>query len=105
MHWNTFVCQPTYKWGEGGTLNSTPLYHSASFVCLGDSQEFKVSVTPQRNLPLDLYILIDLSASMMEELDTLQNISTLIGRFRTLVEPLGTFRSAGAALTKKSFIS
>ena len=46
---------------------------------LGEPATFTVTVTPQRNLPLDLYILIDVSSSMREELNTVQAISTLIG--------------------------
>ena len=38
-----------------------------------------MTVTPQPNLPLDLYILIDLSGSMGEELATVQNIASQIG--------------------------
>ena len=46
----------------------------------GDPQTFTVSVTPQRNLPLDFYILIDLSGSMENELNTVKSISSRIGK-------------------------
>ncbi len=39
-------------------------------------------MTPERNLPLDLYILIDFSASMGQEFSIIiQNISSQIGKF------------------------
>ena len=48
----------------------------------GDPQSFRVQVTPQRDLPLDLYILIDLSRSMSEELSTIQSIANEISKFQ-----------------------
>lgn len=45
---------------------------------VGDPVSFNVTVTPQRNLPLDLYILIDLSESMTDELTTIQSIASRI---------------------------
>ena len=46
---------------------------------VGVPQTFTVTVTPLRNLPLDLYVLIDLSTSMMEELDSLKRVAGDIG--------------------------
>ena len=46
---------------------------------LGEPETFTVTVTPLRNLPLDLYVLIDLSASMEEELNSLKNVAGDIG--------------------------
>ena len=46
--------------------------------CLGDPQSFKVTVTPQRDLPLDLYILMDLSSSMNLELETIKIVASSI---------------------------
>ena len=44
---------------------------------------FRVTVTPLRNLPLDLYVLIDLSFSMGEELRELISVAGEIGMYRT----------------------
>ena len=52
-------------------------------LCAGDSQEFTVVVTPNENAPLDLYILMDLSASMETNLETVQQISNQIGEMHT----------------------
>ena len=49
------------------------------YCCVGDPVTFNISVTPRRNLPLDLYILIDLSFSMTDELVAIQNIANRIG--------------------------
>jgi len=46
---------------------------------LGEPQTFTVSVTPLRDLPLDLYILMDLSNSMSDELMSVKEISGQIG--------------------------
>ena len=40
---------------------------------------FPVNVTTLRNLPLDLYILMDLSGSMADELGTVKAIAGQIG--------------------------
>ena len=46
---------------------------------LGEPQTFAVQVTPLRNLPLDLYILMDLSHPMSDELQSVKDISDQIG--------------------------
>ena len=48
-------------------------------LCAGEPQSFEVRVTPQRNLPLDLYVLSDLSGSMEDELEALQAVAGDIG--------------------------
>lgn len=45
----------------------------------GEPQTFTVSVTPQANYPLDLYILMDLSASMSDDLDSISRLSVQLG--------------------------
>ena len=45
----------------------------------GEPLTFTVNVTTLRNLPLDLYILMDLSNSMARELDTVKAIAGQIG--------------------------
>jgi len=47
----------------------------------GEPLTFTVNVTTLRNLPLDLYILMDLSASMADDLDTVKAIAGQIGEF------------------------
>jgi len=46
---------------------------------LGEPQTFTIQVTPLRDLPLDLYILMDLSNSMSDELQSVKDISDQIG--------------------------
>ena len=54
-----------------------PSFHRQ--LCVGVPQTFTVTVTPLRNLPLDLYVLIDLSPSMMDDLDSLKTLAGDIG--------------------------
>ena len=44
----------------------------------GEPLTFTVNVTTLRNLPLDLYILMDLSGSMADELSTVKAIADQI---------------------------
>ena len=46
---------------------------------LGEPLTFTVNVTTLRDLPLDLYILMDLSSSMSDELATVKSIAGQIG--------------------------
>ena len=58
-------------------------FYLSSFHCqLGVPQTFTVTVTPLRNLPLDLYVLIDLSGSMIEELNSLKQVAGDIGIYK-----------------------
>ena len=50
------------------------------FFVLGVPTTFTVSVTALRNLPLDLYILMDLSNSMADELVTVKSVADQIGK-------------------------
>lgn len=61
--------------GEGATIDFQRLELNLR---VGSPLSFNVTVTPQPNLPLDLYILIDLSGSMSEELRTVQVIASQI---------------------------
>ena len=63
-----------------------------SFV-VGVPQTFTVSVTALRNLPLDLYILMDLSFSMSDELNTVKSVADQIGKLRCA--PSGFFAQVG----------
>ena len=47
-------------------------------VCTGEPQTFTLSVKPARNYPLDMYFLVDLSASQSPDLVTLRNLSQSI---------------------------
>ena len=53
--------------------------HIVSNFNVGDPVSFTMTVTPKKNLPLDLYILIDLSNSMREELAAMTRVSGEIG--------------------------
>ena len=46
----------------------------------GEPLTFTVNVTTLRNLPLDLYILMDLSNSMSDELDAVKAIAEQISK-------------------------
>ena len=63
-----------------------------SFV-VGVPTTFTVSVTALRNLPLDLYILMDLSFSMSDELDTVKSVANQIGKLGCA--PSGFFAQVG----------
>ena len=60
------------------SIYSTPFLSSLS-IYPGEPRTFSVSVTPLRNLPLDLYVLSDLSGSMGENLRALKQIGGNIG--------------------------
>ena len=60
---------------------------------VGVPTTFTVSVTALRNLPLDLYILMDLSFSMSDELDTVKSIADQIGKLGCA--PSGFFAQVG----------
>ena len=51
------------------------------FVYVGKPVNFSVVVTPQRRLPLDLYVLMDLSASVVTQLQGLKVITGDIGDY------------------------
>ena len=42
---------------------------------------FEVQVKPANNFPIDLYLLMDLSASMSDDLQNLKRLGTQLGRF------------------------
>ena len=60
---------------------------------VGVPTTFTVSVTALRNLPLDLYILMDLSFSMSDELDTVKSVADQIGKLGCA--PSGFFAQVG----------
>ena len=47
---------------------------------LGEPVTFNLSVQPAPNFPLDLYLLMDLSYSMRDDLDNLKGLGSQIGR-------------------------
>ena len=51
------------------------------YIVPGEPLTFTVNVTTLRNPPLDLYILMDLSNSMSDELVTVKAIAGQIGEF------------------------
>ena len=53
--------------------------HIFIFHAPGEPVTFMVNVTALRNLPLDLYVLMDLSSSMAQELATVKAIAGQIG--------------------------
>ena len=48
-------------------------------ICAGEPVSFTLQVRPARNYPLDVYFLMDLSASMANDLTNLQNLASQIG--------------------------
>ena len=48
--------------------------------CPGEPQAFSVSVTPMADYPLDLYILMDLSTSMNDDLTSIKELSVGLGK-------------------------
>ena len=90
LHYNCSICT-AFNMGSNLPLNtnplspwsyfhlSLPLFLSPFHNILGKPQSFHVTITPLRNLPLDLYVLIDLSASMIEEFNALKAVSGDIG--------------------------
>jgi len=67
-----FCCSNLSTWY---TIECNICLHFLQTLTLGEPQTFTVQVTPLRNLPLDLYILIDLSNSMSDELQSVKNIT------------------------------
>ena len=50
------------------------------FLCfLGQPQSFTVSVRPADNLPVDIYLLIDKSFSMNDDIQNLKRLSSQLG--------------------------
>ena len=56
------------------------MYLHKLFLCfLGQPQSFTVSVRPADNFPVDLYLLIDKSFSMNDDLQNLKSLSSQLG--------------------------
>lgn len=49
----------------------------------GVSETFTLNVRPARNFPIDLYLLMDLSFSMRDDLQNLQMLGTALGKLAT----------------------
>lgn len=47
---------------------------------IGIPQTFTVEVTPARNVPIDVYLLMDLSFSMRDDLANIQRLGPQIGK-------------------------
>lgn len=54
-------------------------YHILLFALIGLPESFNVKVKPAGNSPLDVYFLMDFSASMYDDLATVRSISSDIG--------------------------
>ena len=54
----------------------------------GEPVTVKINIVPQPNTPLDLYILMDLSDSMLEPLNIVVNASKLVGMLIISIGPL-----------------
>jgi len=52
----------------------------------GQPQSITVSVQPANNFPLDIYLLIDQSLSMNDDLQNLKNLSSQLGRFNFILK-------------------
>ena len=48
---------------------------------IGSPVTFEVSVKPANNFPIDLYLLMDLSASMSDDLENLKTLGRLLGMY------------------------
>lgn len=46
---------------------------------LGETQQFTIQIKPAKNYPVDLYYLMDLSKSMLDDLEKLTTLGTKIG--------------------------
>lgn len=56
---------------------------SISFIfcfIIGQTQSFNVSIRAAENFPLDLYMLVDLSGSLADDLQTIKGIASDIGK-------------------------
>jgi hypothetical protein len=48
---------------------------------VGEAQTFPVIVRPARDFPIDLYLLMDLSFSMNDDLENLQMLGADLGKY------------------------
>lgn len=55
------------------------LGHDESFAHSGQPETFTLNVRPARNFPIDLYLLMDLSFSMRDDLDNLKRLGSDLG--------------------------
>ena len=60
------------------STSSISICQTYLMLCTGEPQTFTLSVKPARNYPLDMYFLMDLSASQYPDLVTLRNLSQSI---------------------------
>jgi len=58
-------------------------YPEYCYACLpaGVTKSFRLDVQPAPNAPFDVYFLMDLSASLEDDLATLRSLTSDIGRF------------------------
>lgn len=64
------------------------LSFSISFIfcfIVGQTQSFNVSIRAAENFPLDLYMLVDLSGSLSDDLETIKGIASDIGKQSLLI--------------------
>ena len=47
----------------------------------GSTERFPVQVRPANNFPIDIYLLMDLSYSMEDDLDNLKRLGTQLGTY------------------------
>ena len=58
------------------------MYLHELFLCfIGQPQSFTVSVRPTDNFPVDIYLLIDKSFSMNDDLQNLRRLSSQLGLY------------------------
>lgn len=79
-----FFCQLVYFLFLLPPLHSLTPTHA--YFSTGEPQNFSVRVTPRAGYPLDLYILMDLSSSMRDDLDTVESLSSRLGENTTTVQ-------------------
>ena len=55
-----------------------------TFCLQGQPAKFEIRVKPARNYPVDLYYLMDLSYSMLDDLQNLKDLGAGIGEFSSV---------------------
>ena len=51
---------------------------------VGEPQTFQLNVRPASNFPLDVYLLMDLSGSMNDDLDNLKRLGSQLGEYNVI---------------------
>ena len=60
-------------------IHTVVMHSSIHHIYAGSPVNFEVKVEPANNFPIDLYLLMDLSTSMTDDLVNLKNLGTQLG--------------------------